>query len=182
MERLSESGKTHVRPNKISFTTVIDAWARSDNPGQALKAYALVTKMVQAYEAGDRNTKPDVFVFSVLMKACARTRGPQKDKHSALSMAFDAMKVLETTDFGPPNHIAFLSLMRAVNRLIGNESERVKLLTSVFQRCAAGGHVSKQVIVEAQVSGLESVIQKLHPGWIRNVPPRDRPVLGKQAT
>jgi hypothetical protein len=24
-------------------------------------------------------------------------------------MAFDAMKVLETTDFGPPNHIAFIS-------------------------------------------------------------------------
>jgi hypothetical protein len=182
MERLSETGKTHVRPNKISFTTVIDAWARSDNPGQALKAYALVTKMVKAYEAGDRNTKPDVFVFSVLMKACARTRGPQKDKHSALSMAFDAMKVLETTDFGPPNHIAFLSLMRAVNRLLRNESERVKLLTSVFQRCAAGGHVSKQVIAEAQVSGLESVIQKLHPDWIRSVPPRDRPLLGKQAT
>jgi hypothetical protein len=179
METLSESGKTHVRPNKISFTTVIDAWARSDNPGQALKAYALVTKMVEAYEAGDRNTKPDVFVFTVLMKACARTKGPQKEKNGALSMAFDAMKVLEKTDFGPPNHIAFLSLMRAVNRLLGYESDRVKLLTSVFQRCAAGGHVSKQVIVEAEASGLESVIEKLQPGWIRNVPPRDRPLLGK---
>jgi hypothetical protein len=179
MERLSESGKTHVRPNKISFTTVIDAWARSENAGQAWKAYALVTKMVKTYEAGDGSTKPDVFVFSVLMKACARTRGPQKDKHAALSMAFDAMKVLETTEFGPPNHIAFLSLMRAVNRLLGNESERVKLLASVFQRCAAGGHVSKQVIAEVQVSGLESLIQQLHPDWIRNVPPRDRPLLGK---
>jgi hypothetical protein len=73
--------------------------------------------MVKAYEAGDPSTKPDVFVFSVLMKACARTRGTQKDKHSALSMAFDAMKVLETTEFGPPNHIAFIS-MRAVNRLL----------------------------------------------------------------
>lgn len=181
MEKLSEAGNTHVRPNKISFTAVIDAWARSENPGQALKAYALVTKMIKAYEAGDRNTKPDVFVFSVLMKACARTRGPQKDKHSALSMAFDAMKVLETTEFGPPNHIAFLSLMRAVNRLLGNESERVKLLTSVFQRCATGGHVSKQVIAEAQVSGLESVIRKLHSDWIRNVPPRYRPLIGNAA-
>jgi hypothetical protein len=179
MERLSEAGKTHVRPNKISFTTVIDAWARSESPGQALKAYSLVTKMVKTYEAGDRGTKPDVFVFSVLMKACARTRGPQKDKHSALSMAFDAMKVLETTEFGPPNHVAFLTLMRAVNRLLANEPERVKILASVFQRCAAGGHVSKQVIAEVRVSGLESVVKQLHPDWIRNVPPRDRPFIGK---
>jgi hypothetical protein len=179
MEALAKSGKTHVKPNKISYTTVIDAWSRSDSPGQALKAYSLVTKMVKSYEAGDRSIKPDVFVFSVLMKACTRTKGAQKDKHSALSMAYDAMKVLETTEFGPPNHIAFLTLMRAVNRLSANESERVRLLVSVLERCAAGGYVSKQVVAEVEESGSEPSIKRLHPDWIRNVPPRDRPFLGK---
>jgi pentatricopeptide repeat protein len=180
MERLSKSGKTYARPNKISFTTVIDAWSRWEIEGQALKAYALVTKMIKKYEAGDHSMKPDVFVFSVLMKACGRTRGVLKDKHNALSMAFDAMKVLETTEFGPPNHIAFLTLMRAVKQLLRHEPERAKILASVFERCAKGGYVANQVIAEAQESReLEFVIKQLHPNWIRNVPSRDRPFIGK---
>jgi hypothetical protein len=95
-------------------------------------------------------------------------------------MAFDAMKVLETTEFGPPNHIAFLTLMRAVNRLLRHEPERAKILASVFERCAKGGYIAKQVIAEAQQSKeLESAIKQLHPNWIRNVPSRDRPSIGK---
>jgi hypothetical protein len=181
MERLSESGKTYARPNKVSFTTVIEALSRWEIKGQALKSYALVTKMIKKYEAGDRSMKPDVFVFSVLMKACGRTKGRQKDKHNALSMALDAMKALETKEFGPPNHIAFLTLTIAVNELLRHEPERDNILASVFERCCEGGYVSKQVIAAAaqESKEFESVIKQMHlyPSWFRNVPLQDRPSI-----
>jgi hypothetical protein len=89
-------------------------------------------------------------------------------------MAFDAMKVLETTDFSPPNHIAFLSLMRAVNRLGTNRKSQtsdVRISTMRWWTRSPTGHCRSASV------GLESLIQKLHPDWIRNVPPRDRPLL-----
>ena len=124
----------------------------------------------------------NVFVFSVLMKVRQRTKGPLKDKHNALSMAFDAMKVPETTEFGPPNYIAFLTVTRAVNRLSSHEPERTKIMASVVERCAEGGYVSKlRIVAEAaqESKELESAIKQLHPNWIRNVPSRDRPSIGK---
>ena len=177
MEALARAGKRQVKPNKISYTTVIDAWSHSGIPGQEMRAYKLVARMIKSFEEGDLSIKPDVFVFSVLIKTCARVNGTQSENRQALKMAFDAMKALEKTDFGPPNHVAFLALMRAVNRLSSSESERRKLLSSVFQRCATGGHVSKQVMYEIEGSGLESMLSRTHKDWIRSVPPRDRPVL-----
>jgi hypothetical protein len=56
MERLSESGKTHARPNKASFTAVIDALSRWEIKGQALKANAPVTKTIEKHEAGDHDS------------------------------------------------------------------------------------------------------------------------------
>lgn len=179
MEVIDRPGQQSVKPDKISYTTVIDAWSRSGNPGQAMRAYKLVARMVRSFEQGDINVKPDVFVFAVLMKTCTRVKGTQADRHKALKMAFDAMKVLETSDFGPPNEVAFLALVRAVNRLTANESDRAKLASSVFQRCAVGGYLSTQVLAELQGAGPKRAVGPLEQSWIRNVPPNDRPVLNR---
>jgi hypothetical protein len=71
--------------------------------------------------------KPSAFDFDGWMKAYGQTEGTRADKQ-ALSMAFDAMKALETSDFGLPDPVSFLMPMRAVNHLVAKKAERVRLL------------------------------------------------------
>jgi hypothetical protein len=137
-------------------------------------------RMIDAYKQGDQSMKPDVFSFTVLIKACGNTRGTPADERRALTIAFEAMKALETSEFGSPNQVTFWALLGAVDQL-ALKSEMVHLLGAVFERCATGGHVSKQILELPFIQKLPSIrsMKALDHAWIRNVPKRDRPRLDR---
>lgn len=67
----------HVKPNKISYNSVITAWARSNERGSARKAEDLLRNMYEFYnnESGlDISCKPDSRSFNAVINAVARSR------------------------------------------------------------------------------------------------------------
>jgi pentatricopeptide repeat protein len=179
LERLAASD-SQVKPNQRSFFAVIDAIARSNYTDKGQRAHSLMKRTIDAYNQGNQSMKPDVFTFTALIKAYGGTRGSPSNKRRALALAFEAIQSLETSDFGSPNEVTFLMLLRAVDDLAANNAERVQHLQEVFMRCAKAGYVSVQILKE--VRGLPSMksVQRLDPAWIRNVPKRDRPRLERR--
>lgn len=72
MQREHKSG-ADVKPDTISFNSVIAAWANSRNPAAAQYAEALLTEMLQLYEAGDSNVRPDTISFSSVVAAWSKS-------------------------------------------------------------------------------------------------------------
>lgn len=80
-QRNNEGGRNndweHVKPNKISYNSVITAWARSNERGSARNAEDLLRNMYEFYnnESGlDINCKPDSRSFNAVINAVARSR------------------------------------------------------------------------------------------------------------
>jgi hypothetical protein len=131
----------------LSHEALIVAWSRSDSPRQYKLAQSLIDLMVKHYRAGDDSLKPDVIAYTALMKACVHVVG-QSAKREALSTALEAMKILETEEFGPPNHVAYATILKVFNYLAESEDQRLELLKLYFLRCIRGGHLCRDAIEE----------------------------------
>lgn len=178
MDAMAKTNR-NLRPDKLSFTATINAWARADSADKAARAKALVDEMVKRYKAGELSMKPDVFVFTVLIKSCAHSKVNQA---YAWSVALKALDALETPEYGPPNEIAYATMMTAINRLCVSSEERDRLFEDVIRRCGERGLLSNQVLHEMNRGGIaQSVLDKVttrwrfNLSWSANVPPPDRP-------
>lgn len=143
---------------------------------------SLVRDMLQKYKQGDTSVEPDVMVYTILIKACTHIRGSSKDKQQALNMAIDAMEVLENSDFGPPNDVAYATFLTAIVRLSESHQQREDLLEAAFRNCAERGYVSKKVVKEMNHVGSRRLFRRvtnntyqLHPMWSKNVSMKEKP-------
>ena len=123
--------------------------------------------------------KPDVFVFTVLIKSCAHSKANQADALTVARMALDAV---ESPEYGPPNDISYATMMTAINRLCDNSDEKERLFEDVIRRCGERGLLSNQVLHEMnQGASAQSVLDKVttrrrfDPNWSANIPLPDRP-------
>ena len=68
VERLYGLGKRtndeEQRPDTTTFSATLDAWAKSGNPDAPEKAEALLNRMLELYEGGMEQVKPDVISFN----------------------------------------------------------------------------------------------------------------------
>ena len=90
MEGLWLEGQVDLKPDKISFTCLIDTFARH---GEAEKAEAVLRKMSDLYEAGDVEMNPDAYTFSSVIKAW--TSRSSRDTKS-LDHCFEIIRLMET--------------------------------------------------------------------------------------
>ena len=167
-----------------SQPAVMNAWSRSDNPQKTHRASALLRDMIRQYENGDYNLKPDVYVYTTLIKTCAYSRGSTKQENlQALQMALNAMATLENTDYGPPNDVTYATIMTAIYRLSGDRShDHDSHYEAAFRRCAARGLLTKDVMQVFQRGAsirlfrrLTNNTGRLQPEWSRNVPDHKKP-------
>lgn len=75
IELTSIEGKIlhNVKPDVVSYTTVISAWAKTASEGSAERAADILNKMEAEYEIGtDRSIKPNVQTYNTVLDAYAR--------------------------------------------------------------------------------------------------------------
>lgn len=60
----------NVKPDAVTFSTVMDAWARAARPDRAV---AVLTAMYDDYLAGNEKAKPDRQAFNTVLKAYTRS-------------------------------------------------------------------------------------------------------------
>lgn len=68
-----------MRPNLLSYNTVINSWAKSSLPESASRAETLLTRMLKRYKSESFSTiKPDVVTFSSVLNALAKSKVQHK--------------------------------------------------------------------------------------------------------
>jgi len=174
MERLwREGSKTkpnkmdQLRPNAVTYSAAINAWAKSRTFGKANKAYQMLQRMIQLYKDTGRTVedlRPSVFAFTAVMNACAYVVGrDQSEKAEALKIATATYKQSKASPDrkGQPNHVTYGTFIKACTNLIPEGPERDASLASVFEKCCQDGQVSDLVLKNLRDGCSRDFFQKL---------------------
>ena len=166
-----------VTPDQISYNIVIGSWLSADsvNIEDVLRAEELLQHSLRMHKERGWHCKPDIHVFATLMQVCGKARGTATERNQALRIALTAMDNCRSGNFGEVNHVAFASCMKAINQLCHEDTKKSELLESLFEICAAGGHVSKQVIISMKIGVWKDRSPPLHAMWSRKVPIKSKP-------
>lgn len=155
---------------------VINKWSQSASRLKVQNAFALIKEMLDLYESGNEEAKPDIHNLTVFLKCCAQFNGSIDEKKNALQYAFWAMDAIESLNYGTPNHVAYATFFSAITNLCTKPEERIRYLNEKFRKCCESGNVSKIVIDRLiEGTGKQPKLGQLRPDWIRNVPSRERP-------
>jgi len=78
--QFEKTGDEYVKPDVISYSTVINAYANSGDGMAGSKADVLLEKMVQRYVGGDFKVKPNAVTYTSVIKAWSSVGGTQSTK------------------------------------------------------------------------------------------------------
>mmetsp|Transcript_9875 Transcript_9875/g.14278 ORF Transcript_9875/g.14278 Transcript_9875/m.14278 type:complete len:112 (+) Transcript_9875:275-610(+) len=67
------SGEGDVKPNTISFTSVIDAWANSGDKRGPSRAEQIMRKMDELSKLGDQDLRPNTKTFNAVINAYVKS-------------------------------------------------------------------------------------------------------------
>lgn len=120
-----------VRPNRLSFNTVINSWAKSKLPESALRSEVLLLRMIK-YSKSDafETVSPDLFTFSSVLNALAKSEDRSKAKKcSYLMKAMIDMHEIDGNCDTRPNAICYNTVLNAAAfSAQGNEGEKRQAL------------------------------------------------------
>lgn len=78
MEKRFRDGDHDFKPNTRTYTSVIDAWAKSGEKGAARRAEQILNNMITRYEAaGDPDTKPNVHTANAVCNVSQNEKRPR---------------------------------------------------------------------------------------------------------
>lgn len=106
-----------IKPDVVSFTSVIDTWAKSGKKNGAAKAMNLLKQMEKLYvEEGQQGMKPNVYTYSACINAFAKSADPEAPKE-AEALLLDMKKAYEAGDMDvKPNVVNYNSVINAWGR------------------------------------------------------------------
>ena len=74
MQRMYEQGCDDVRPDTLSFASVLNAYANSAERGSAEKAEKILKHMQLLHKNGNDSVVPNTICFATVIKAYSRSR------------------------------------------------------------------------------------------------------------
>jgi len=120
MEELYEDGIRELKPDMITYSSVIDAVARSGLPNGSDLAFDLIEKIENIYLSGDAAMKPNAKTYSGVFLSLINS--PQQGKHLKAQDILDRMNKLGVEVNAFSYNYAINCASSAVN-----ESEKVKM-------------------------------------------------------
>jgi hypothetical protein len=153
MERMyQETGNPDIRPNAITYTSVMNVLARSPAVGSAQQAQELLEIMLDKYrKEGREDLKPDTIVFSSVMDAWAKCTD---DQAFAAERALEVLQtMLDCKESGElphlqPNARTYCSVIYALgrSRAYGAAERAHRLLDDMERRHAFGRHDDAEAV------------------------------------
>lgn len=142
-----------VRPNRLSYNTVINSWAKSQLPESALRSEALLLRMIRNFKAEPFATAtPDVVTFSSVLNALAKSKTVRL-KAEKCSFILKAMIDLHENGGShdtKPNVICYNTVLNACAfSAQGSEAERRQALAvavEIFNQMRQGKYVSPDAV------------------------------------
>ncbi len=130
MESLYESGCDQLRPDKITYTNIIDAIARSRSPTGAEMALSLLEKMETKYQNGDRHIQPSAQTYSCTLLSLLNSN--MDNKHIIAQNIPKRMKEIGVD----PNAFTWNYIIHVASMVGGNEQKKMeafKVALGAFQ-------------------------------------------------
>ena len=142
-----------MRPNRLSYNTVINAWAKSQQPDSALRAESLLLRMIKSFKSTTFSIiTPDKVTFSSVLNALAKSR-TLSNKASKCSSILKAMIELHEDDGSydtRPNVIVYNTVLNACAfSARGSEEERrqaLQIAVETFNQMRGGKYVSPDAV------------------------------------
>lgn len=162
-EQFTDDTLDDVRLNTISYTTVIDGFARSGEEGAAQRAESIFQRMEEACKNGNDDAKPNIQTLNAIMNAWAQSRGPGGPQRAEAILTSIEQAYKEDNDNIRPNVISYTTVMNAWSR--SDSPKRLDNMMRIFQRMlqmyessnedARPNHVSFANVVDAIVKSGE---------------------------
>ena len=70
-----EQNNDDLKPDLYSYNTLMDAWAKSDDPGRGMRVQEILTTLINKYESREFEWSPDERTFSSAITALSRSGG-----------------------------------------------------------------------------------------------------------
>jgi hypothetical protein len=147
-EAYETTGDAALKPNARSFNMVINAIARSREPGCADRAAALLNRMEESYLAGDEELQPDALTFGAIINAYANAGVPgSSDKAAQMLQRMESLYQLGYKSVKPNTFVynACLNAFAKSSRRDGKDAGAFKasqLLTLMEQQYQRTGDSS----------------------------------------
>ena len=130
MELLCERGCTHLRPDKITYTNIIDAIARSRSPSGGRQALSLLADMEESYQNGFYNVKPSAQTYSCVLLSLLNS--DLADKHLIAQDIPNRMREIGVS----PNAFTWNYIIHVASSTLGSERKKMeafKVALGAFQ-------------------------------------------------
>jgi hypothetical protein len=165
MYDMVESKELHKsdRPDRVSFSTLIMAWAKSKDTSSASNARDVLNDQLQAFLAGDVSAKPGIISFTGVLTAAANSppriigeddfgaeQMPVSESTDPYRIAMTTYTDIVTDKYGlglKPDHIVFSQMLSVISKHNDPRStERQTMTRHVFDAAAAAGQCSSLVV------------------------------------
>jgi hypothetical protein len=127
MEESFKDGNKSAKANAVSYSSCMDAWARSESVDAVAKSQQIFVTLVQKYKQGDQKCEPSCATFTSLMKALSKSKSP----HIA-RLAKENLKVFQELGIRL-NTIAYNALIHACScASSGDANDALELAITSF--------------------------------------------------
>jgi pentatricopeptide repeat protein len=107
------TGDEEVRPNSISYVTMIDGFVKQDLPDAAQRSQETVDRMIKLYATGVGHIRPSRIVFNTLINAWSRSSEPGAAQRAEEILKWMETRSREGDDFVKPDEITFCGVLNA---------------------------------------------------------------------
>jgi hypothetical protein len=161
MERLHLGGNDEVKPDATSFSTVINAWARSQNPGKAERSQNIMRHMKELYKDGNNDVRPNVIIYNSVLNACAFTAGDLIEQNRAMEIAHSTLMELEKSEYGKPDQVTYGTFLRVCANQMADSGTRHKIVEAVFRKCCKDGMLGNLVLQHLRTMASAELYEQL---------------------
>jgi hypothetical protein len=159
MIRLYAQDQGYVRPTRIVFNALINAYSKSDDPSAAAQAESIFRWMESQYQAGDEYVRPDEMTICGVLNAWAN--------HAANGGAARAQQILDRIERLSEEERGFAHSIICYNILIkawgrsrepGSVQQADSILNRLQERCRIASDAGGGTIIRPDVTTYSSVI------------------------
>jgi len=149
-----QNGNKDMKPTVVSYTSVINAWAKSSCFGKAERANDILKRMKS------NDCKPNEFSYTAVINSCATTYN-EEEKQDAFKIAYRCFKELSEAEHLHPNHVTYSTFMRAIGKLMPDGEKKDSMISIAFRLCVRDGMCDKNCLFHMRQAAPPELVQDL---------------------
>jgi len=149
-----------INPNERVYTSFIRALTKAEVPNLAKKALAILNRMAELNQLGNKGIRPTVFTYNAVLNACATSAsgdpGSNLDAFRTAIGVFNELRASKET----LDHVTYGNMLRCAV-LLPAGSQRDAMVATTFDLCCKCGFVNSFVLRDLENAVDEQLLRKL---------------------